>query len=102
MFATKDQLPLRYSREGYLETIPALVVEVLSENDRSRQLARRVQQYLRAGGRVVWLVDPQRRAVTIHRLGEPPALLGEEGTLTTEGIIPGLSYPVQRLFEGLE
>jgi len=32
-FLTKDQLPAKYSREGYLETIPKLVVEIRSKND---------------------------------------------------------------------
>jgi Uma2 family endonuclease len=101
-FLTNDQLPARRSREGYLETIPALVAEVLPKNDRPGRVAEKVSDYLAAGVRVVWVVDPRQRNVTVHRAGDAPVVLGEADTLTAEGIIPGLAYPVGRLFEGLD
>ena len=52
-FVTNARLPIRYSREGYLETIPELVVEVRSKNDTLAELGRKAADYLRAGGVVV-------------------------------------------------
>jgi Uma2 family endonuclease len=101
-FLTDDQLPARRSREGYLETIPALTVEVVSKNDRARKIAQKVSDYLTAGVRAVWVIDPRRRTVKVHRVGEPPQVLREADTLTAEGIFPGLAYPVASLFQGLE
>ncbi len=43
VFLTRDQLPPRRSREGYLETIPALVVEVVSKNDRAKKVEGKVR-----------------------------------------------------------
>src|SRR5437773_237746 len=43
VFLTRDQLPARRSPEGYLETVPALVVEVVSKNDRPRKVASKVK-----------------------------------------------------------
>jgi Uma2 family endonuclease len=101
-FLTNDQLPVRRSREGYLETIPALIVEVRSKNDTDAEVARKVTNYLAAGARVVWAADPDRRTLTIHRSGHPAAELGVGDTLTAEGIIPGFAVPVAKLFEGLD
>jgi Uma2 family endonuclease len=102
VFLTRDQLPPRRSPEGYLETIPALVVEVRSKNDTNTKVAEKVVDYLAAGVRVVWVADPGRQTLTVHRPGEPPLELGVGDTLTAEGIIPGFAVPVARLFEGLD
>jgi Uma2 family endonuclease len=101
-FITSDQLPVRRSREGYLETIPALIVEVLSKNDTNREIKQKVASYLAAGARVVWVADPRRRIVIAHRAGETPVELGTSDTLTAEGIIPGFAVPVAELFEDLD
>jgi Uma2 family endonuclease len=102
VFLTNDQIPPRRSPEGYLETVPALVVEVVSNNDRRRQIVRKVRAYLAAGARAVWVADPEPRTHTIHRAGAPPVVLTESDTLTAEEIVPDLSFSVSRLFEGLD
>jgi Uma2 family endonuclease len=53
-------------KPGYIEDIPNLVVEVLSPDDRPGKTNRRVEQYLRRGIPVVWLIDPEERIVTVY------------------------------------
>jgi Uma2 family endonuclease len=101
-FLTNDQLPVRRSREGYLETVPALIAEVRSKNDTDAEVAQKVADYLAAGARLVWVADPDRLTVTAHRPGEPPVELGIEETLTAEGIIPDFAVPVAELFADLD
>jgi Uma2 family endonuclease len=101
-FLTKDQLPPRRSREGYSETIPALIVEVRSKNDTAAKIADKVAAYLAAGARAVWVADPDRRAFVVYRPGEPPIELREGDTLTADDIIPGFAVPVTDLFAGLD
>ncbi len=100
-FLTNDQLPLKLSPEGYLLTVPALVAEVRSKNDYNPAVTEKVQRYLAAGVRLVWVADPRKHTVTAYRSGEEPVVLGEADHLTAEGIIPDLAFPVKRLFEGL-
>jgi Uma2 family endonuclease len=102
VFLTNDQLPSRRSREGYLETIPALIVEVRSKNDTNTEVADKVAAYLAAGARMVWVADPRPRTVAIHRPGQPVAMLGVGDTLTADEIIPGFAVPVAELFEDLD
>ncbi len=94
-FVASSSLPLRLSPEGYLETIPDLTVEVRSKNDTLAQLRRKVNRYLRAGVRVVWVADPIRRTVTEYRSGQTPQVFTEADTLTLEDIIPGFQLSVQ-------
>jgi len=101
-FITNNRLPLRRSSEGYLLTIPELVVEVRSKNDTGPEIEEKVRKYVAAGVQVVWAPDPVRKTVLVYVAGEEPVVLHEADNLTAEGIIPGLAFPVQRLFEGLD
>ncbi len=60
-FISIERLPVKLSKEGYLETIPDLVVEVVSKNDTRKYTDRKVNDYLKAGVRIVWVVDPAKR-----------------------------------------
>jgi Uma2 family endonuclease len=102
IFLTQDQLPVRRSREGYLETIPALIAEVRSKNDTDAEVAEKVASYLAAGARVVWVADPRQQTVTVHRPDQSQVELGAGDTLTAEGIIPGFAVPVAELFADLD
>jgi Uma2 family endonuclease len=100
-FLTKDQEPEQETKEGYLLTVPALVGEVRSPNDRAGRIAEKIKRYLAAGARLVWDVDPKRPRITAHRPGVEPVIFNETDTLTAEGIIPEFSLPLQDLFSGL-
>src|SRR5258708_3918441 len=53
---------------GYMPIPADLAVEVLSPNDLSREINEKIEEYLTAGFRLVWVVDPGTRLVAIHRI----------------------------------
>jgi Uma2 family endonuclease len=95
LFITNARLPIRRSPEGYLETIPELIVEVRSKNDTLAALERKAQDYLRAGAAAVWVVDPMNRNVVEYRQGVPSRTYAEDDTLTVPDLIPGFALPVR-------
>jgi Uma2 family endonuclease len=95
---TAALLPLQRSSEGYLETIPELVVEVRSTNDTVPALQAKVDEYLAAGVRVVWVADPAQQTVTAHRPGQPSQVFGPTEVLTVPDVIAGFQFPVVDLF----
>ncbi len=99
VFIAKESLPIRTSKEGYLETIPELVVEVRSKNDTGPEISKKVQDYFKAGVRVVWVSDPGKRTVTIFRPGQKAKVLRENDVLTIPDIIPGFELPVRNVFQ---
>jgi len=101
-FITNDQFPVRYSAEGYLITVPALIVEVLSPNDRASEVQEKVMEYLSAGARVVWVVDPANRTVTVHQPGIAACVLTGNDVLRAPGVIPDMRTKVEVLFAGLD
>ncbi|MBX9581706.1 MAG: Uma2 family endonuclease [Gemmataceae bacterium] len=98
-FVLAESLPVRESVEGYLETIPELVVEVRSKNDTGPEEAAKRDEYFAAGVKLVWAVDPAARTVTAHQPGQPDQVFAEADTLTCP-LIPGFAVPVARLFVG--
>jgi Uma2 family endonuclease len=93
-FVASARLPLRESREDYLETIPDLVVEVRSKNDSDDELEQKVRDYLTVGVRCVWVVDPGQRWIAAHRPGQPPRVFTESEDVTIDDIIPGFRLAV--------
>jgi Uma2 family endonuclease len=100
LFVANKSLPLRTSREGYLETIPDLVVEVRSKNDSLKHIERKVQHYLKAGVQVVWVADWSTSQVTAYTSTDQPAVSSVGDTLQLTGLIPGFSMPVADVFRG--
>lgn len=98
-FIANQSLPIRLSIEGYLETIPDLGVEVRSKNDTLAACARKIEDYLTAGVKVVWLADPFARTITVFRRDMPPQVLTENDILTVEDIIPGFQVAVKDIFQ---
>ena len=97
-FVVKSNLPVRESPEGYLETIPDLVVEVRSKNDSRVHLDRKVADYIAAGVRIVWVVDPAARSVTAHRGDSGQHVFLEADTVTIDDVIPGFQVAVGDIF----
>jgi len=98
VFIAKRSLPARVSREGYLETIPELVVEVRSKNDTLEDLRDKAQEYLQAGVQIVWIIEPAAKTVTVYRPNESPLQLHDGDVLTAKGVIPRFKVPVAELF----
>ena len=83
---------------GFFPGAPDLAVEVLSPDDRRREVLTKVQNWLDAGCQVVWIVDPAKRTVAVHHTGSDTIHLGESDTLTAEDLLPGFQLPVAEIF----
>ncbi len=82
----------------YGEVPPRLAVEVLSPNDRANKVLRKINDYLRCGVELVWIIDPEIRTVTIHQPGKPQVELMENRELTGEDVLPGFRCLVGDFF----
>ncbi len=98
-FVCSASLPVRMSSEGYLETIPELVVEVRSKNDTQPEIDEKAAEYLSAGVIVVWVPDPARRCVMEYRAGREVRQWGPTEHLTIPDLIPDFDVLVTALFD---
>lgn len=76
---------------GYSELAPDLVAEILSPDDRPGEVLSKVGDWLDAGVRLVWVVDPIRREARVYRADGRQSTIESAGTLDGEDVLPGLS-----------
>ena len=86
-------------RGPYFEGAPDLAVEVLSPGNTRGDIAAKVRDYLTAGAGAVWVIDPGRRAVTVHRPGREGETFSRNDILDGGAVLPGFRLPVAKLFE---
>jgi Uma2 family endonuclease len=99
-FVSYERLATTIRRGPYFEGAPDLAVEVLSPSNTRAEMAAKVRDFLAAGARAVWVVDPSREEVTVHRPGRPPETLSRTDTLDAGSAVPGFRLPVRDIFEG--
>lgn len=99
-FVAKRSLPVRMSPEGYLETIPELIVEVRSKNDSLSELRAKADEYLDSGVHIVWVIDSSSRTVTVYRPRAAAKKLHLGEVFTSEKLLPGFRCPLSELFAG--
>jgi Uma2 family endonuclease len=84
---------------GFAEFAPDLVVEVVSPGDRPGERQARVGDWLTAGTRLVWVVDPQRAVAQVYRADGSVTLLGAREALDGEDVLPGFACPLEAVLE---
>jgi Uma2 family endonuclease len=89
-FVSWERLPQR-SPVGFPPLGPDLVVEVLSPGDRSGETLAKVADWLSAGTRLVWVIDPEWRLARIYRQDGSESMLGADDPLDGEDILPGFA-----------
>ena len=88
----------RRARAPILPLAPDLAIEVLSEGNTPREMARKVREYFDSGCRLVWLVDPRTRTVAVYTSLAKPIILTEKQTLTGGDVLVGFRLPLRKLF----
>jgi Uma2 family endonuclease len=78
---------------------PDLAVEVLSPSNTPAVMHAKVADYLAAGTRRVWVVDPEARTVTVYATLLWPRRLGEDAVLDGDDVAPGFQVRVGEIFE---
>jgi Uma2 family endonuclease len=97
-FIQKGRLPDEQFASGHVLIPPDLVVEVVSPNDLFYDVEEKVQEYLTAGVRLVWVASPKSRSIAVYAPGRSEVHLGPTDELTGEVVIPGFRVPVSELF----
>ncbi|HYI08939.1 MAG TPA: Uma2 family endonuclease [Thermoanaerobaculia bacterium] len=80
----------------YFEGPPDVAFEVISPSDSYSDVEEKTLDYLRAGTRVVVVVNPRTRVVRLHRRDGVETV---NDVLEIEDVIPGWRLPLAELFE---
>jgi len=96
-FVSTDRLP--ENREKASPVPPNLAVEVVSQIDKHYDVTKKALAYLKAGTRLVWVIEPVAKTVRVYRPETDFTLLTCADTLTGEDVVKGFACPVAQLFE---
>jgi Uma2 family endonuclease len=84
--------------DRFLTGIPILVVEILSPSDPQAEITEKVQSYLDAGVKLVWVVDPRFQTVTVYRADGKPELFNTDQAVSGEPHLQGFRVSVRDVF----
>jgi Uma2 family endonuclease len=94
-FVSTERIPLH--QRGFPAMAPDLAVEVLSPDDRPGEVLGKVADWLRAGSKLVWVIDPERRSARVYREDGRESLLNESDSLDGESVLPGFTCPLAEI-----
>lgn len=88
---TKEQ------QDTFAPVVPAFVVEVRSPSDRLPALRRKMEEWIRNGCGLAWLIDPIEQSASVFRADGTVDEHGMDGTLSGEDVLPGFSFDLKTL-----
>ena len=97
-FVRREAIEERGIVKGYWEGAPDLAVEVISPGDTYTEVAEKVADWLTAGCAMVWVINPRRETVEVHRSGEESTVLSGADILEGGDVVEGFRCEVEELF----
>jgi Uma2 family endonuclease len=97
-FVRQERVEAVGEAKGYWPGAPDLAVEVNSLGDTVAESEGKVAEWLEYGTRLVWVISPKLRTVTVYRSLTDIVTLTEKDTLDGGEVVPGFQYPITKLF----
>jgi Uma2 family endonuclease len=83
---------------GFFDGAPDLAIEVISPSDNRTKLRAKIDEYLAAGTRLVWVFDMWARTATIYRPNTPPQIMHDGETIDGEDVVPGFRLDISSVW----
>jgi Uma2 family endonuclease len=78
--------------------VPDLAVEVLSEGNTPREMARKLDECFALGVRLVWLVNSMTESTEVYTSRQQSTVMDKSATLEGGVILPGFTLSLSALF----
>jgi len=91
---TEDML----KKQKVLRLAPDLAIEVLSESNTKREMARKLLEYFEAGVKLVWYIDPESETARVFRSAEQSESIAGNQELVGGDVLPGFAVKLSDIF----
>lgn len=98
-FIRTGRLPNNEPPNGHCRIAPDLVIEAVSPNDTAPEIEQKVEEWLSAGVRLVWVLFPNTQCVYVHREDGTVSKLGTAAELSGEKVLPAFKCRVATIFK---
>jgi Uma2 family endonuclease len=97
-FLAAERIPPGGVPAGFVAGAPDLAIEVVSPDDAAAEIEAKVQGYLAYGTRLVLVVHPRTRTVTVYRRDGTARVLRSGDMIDGEDVVPDFQLAVDELF----
>jgi len=97
-FIRRERIPEEGIPKNFWATAPDLAVEVVSPGDTYNEVQEKVKDWLAAGTRAVWIVNPKQRSVAVYRSMKDVVNLSEDDELDGGDVVPGFRCKMSEIF----
>ena len=84
---------------GYASVAPDLVAEIVSPGDAPADVLAKVADWLAAGVRLTWVIDPARVEARVYRSDGSLSLIAADGMLSGDDVLPGFSCSLRDVLD---
>lgn len=87
----------------YLTKGPLLIVEVISKNDKPREVQEKVEEYFAIGTAMVWIVNWEVKSVAVYKSPSNSSIYRETDVLRDLALaeFKGLEIRLENIFDGI-
>jgi Uma2 family endonuclease len=97
-YVSNERLKSAISTDRFLTIAPDLVAEIVSPNDRPREVQEKVERWLQFGVVAVVVIDPKSQTVTVHQSLDQKTIYELHDTVDLNFVVPEFSLPIKHLF----
>lgn len=85
-------------RQKFARIVPDFIIERRSPSDSLGDLQDKMAEYIAAGVRLGWLIDPHERKVHVYRVGGEVEVLDNPENVSGEDILKGFNLSVRQIW----
>jgi Uma2 family endonuclease len=97
-FIRRDRLPADEEDDGYFPGAPDLAMEVIDHADTIDEVEGLRRDLIAAGCRMVILIDPKQRTVSVFRPNQREFVLTENDVVDGGDVVPGWKLVLREVF----
>lgn len=98
-FVRHERVVAAVDFDAYWDGPPDLAVEVVSRSETAEDVQDKVDDYLRAGAQLVWVLYPKKKQVVEYLANGQARVYQTADVLTNEAVLPGFTCRVADLFD---
>lgn len=98
IYISRSRYPDQQIPGGDIHIPPDLVVEVLSPANTGIEVQQKIDEYLAAGVKLVWIVNPADRTIRVYRDDGTTRGFRDSDTIQDEPLLPGLRLRLADVF----